>query len=381
MSTIYFITRSFTNVGTSSGGGALARQAQVDVLRACGYNVKVVVPNPDGPTYEENDIVYIGFKRYKKFWSGLEKIGIIGDAFYPWVLAIHKYLRTRVTVADYIMSVTGGSLDTFLVGKKLKESNGCKLILSYHDPINYTTFNGLVVNKQYIFKKDHFEKNMLASADLIFTSSNTFKAALIKKYPFISNRIHNFYFGYNDPQSTDSKTFQYPLNIAYAGSFNVHQSPEILHKVAHNITNYNMLFLGYYQNYEPIKPFINEKEFLGSLDHKTFLKFAKEKIDIGFVSLTNNYLAACFPSKIFEYINLGLPILGALPNSDAMDFINQNGIGKAFHFTEIEAMQDYLKHLTLEELAVQREKVLKLKEQLYFKETLGGMCEQIKNLS
>ena len=64
MSTIYFITRSFTNVGTSSGGGALARQAQVDVLRACGYNVKVVVPNPDGPTYEENDIIYIGFKRY-----------------------------------------------------------------------------------------------------------------------------------------------------------------------------------------------------------------------------------------------------------------------------------------------------------------------------
>ena len=99
------------------------------------------------------------------------------------------------------------------------------------------------------------------------------------------------------------------------------------------------------------------------------------------MSLTNNYLAACFPSKIFEYINLGLPILGALPNSDAMDFINQNGIGKAFHFTEIEAMQDYLKHLTLEELAVQREKVLKLKEHLYFKETLGGMCEQIKNLS
>ncbi len=381
MSTIYFITRSFTNVGTSSGGGALARQAQVDVLKACGYNVKVVVPNPNGPSYEENGIIFIGFKRHKKLWSGLEKIGIIGDAFYPWVLAIHNYLKTSVTKSDYIMSVTGGTIDTFLVGKKLKETTGCKLILSYHDPINYTTFNGLVVNKQYIFRKDHIEKKIMLSADLIFTSSNTFKDALALKYPFISNRIHNFYFGYNDLQKTDSKTFQYPLNIAYAGSFNVHQSPEILHKVADGISNYQMLFLGYYEHYEPIKPFLNDKEFLGALDHKDFLKFAKEKIDIGFVSLTNNYLAACFPSKIFEYINLGLPILGALPNSDAMDFINQNNIGKAFHFTEVAAMRKYLSELTIEELTVQRENVLRLKKQLYFKETLGGMCKQIKNLN
>ena len=63
------------------------------------------------------------------------------------------------------------------------------------------------------------------------------------------------------------------------------------------------------------------------MPHNEFLKFMIENIDIGFVSLANDYLGACVPSKIYEYINLGLPIIGALPNGDGLDIINKNNYG------------------------------------------------------
>ncbi len=380
MSVLYFITRSFPNVGNSSGGGALARQAQVDVLKNCGFNVKVVVPNPGGPTIEKDGILFIGFKRNKKIFSGLERIGLVGDAYYPWVKATQKYLKPKVNSNDYLLCVTGGSADTFMVGSAIKKSNGCKLILSYHDPINYTTFNGLLVDQKWFAKKDYLEKKIIANADAIFTSSNSFKNALINKYPSMANKIHNFYFGYNNKQTIGEKAYNFPLNLAYAGSFNIHQSPEIMHKVAEGLKHIKKRYLGYYENYAPIKEYINDEEFIGALDHKSFLEFAKDKIDIGFVSLTSAYLAACFPSKIFEYINLGLPILGALPESDAMDFINHNKIGKAFHYSDIAGMRSYLQNITIVDLVQQRENILKLKDSLYYTETLGGMCSQIKNL-
>lgn len=377
---LYFITRSFPNVGTSSGGGALARQAQVDVLKDCGYNVKVVVPNPNGSTYEENDIIHIGFKRYKKLYSGLEKLGLTGDAYYPWVKAMVRYLKERITEKDIIMSVTGGSADTFMAGYALKKSVGCKLVLSYHDPINYTTFNNLVVDNHYFFKKDALEKKIINFSDLIFTSSDTFRQALAIKYPAVKNKIHNYYFGYNQKETIGEKKYRFPLTLAYAGSFNKHQSPEIMHRIGENLKDYQLCYLGNYNNYAPLQSLINDKEFKGSLGHQAFLEFAKKNIDIGFVCLTSEYLSACFPSKIFEYINLGLPILGALPDSDARHFINDNGIGKAFHYSDIEGMRSYLMHLKPVDLEKQRDNIIRLKEKLHFTESLKGMCSQIKNL-
>jgi len=48
-------------------------------------------------------------------------------------------------------------------------------------------------------------------------------------------------------------------------------------------------------------------------------------IDVGSVSLFNDYLGACVASKIYEYINLEIPIISALPLDDGKDIINAIG--------------------------------------------------------
>jgi hypothetical protein len=48
---------------------------------------------------------------------------------------------------------------------------------------------------------------------------------------------------------------------------------------------------------------------------------------LGFVSLSDNYFGACIPSKIYEYINIGMPIIGFLPRGEARDIVNDNGYG------------------------------------------------------
>ena len=68
-----------------------------------------------------------------------------------------------------------------------------------------------------------------------------------------------------------------------------------------------------------------------------------ENIDIGFVSLTNDYLGACVPSKIYEYINLALPILAALPNGDGQNIINQNSYGISCKYYDINGLKNALK--------------------------------------
>jgi hypothetical protein len=63
-----------------------------------------------------------------------------------------------------------------------------------------------------------------------------------------------------------------------------------------------------------------------------------DNIDVGFVCLANDYLGACVPSKIYEYINLGLPMIGALPKGDGMDIINNNKYGIACKYYDVEGI-------------------------------------------
>lgn len=110
------------------------------------------------------------------------------------------------------------------------------------------------------------------------------------------------------------------------------------------------------------------------MEHDTFLQFMMQNIDIGFVSLTSEYLGACVPSKIYEYINLGLPMLGALPSGDAMDIINQNNYGLACQYNDIRMLINNLKKLKEKAL------ILKYKENILRERSKWAMGERIKEV-
>ena len=128
------------------------------------------------------------------------------------------------------------------------------------------------------------------------------------------------------------------------------QQPEILSKAVELIDdkkNIHVEYIGNFDKYHPVKMCENGfTKLSGSFSHKAFIKYMLENVDIGFVSLKNDYLGACIPSKIYEYINLGLPIIGALPDGDAKRLIEDNEFGFCTHYSDLDGISKSIDKLS-----------------------------------
>jgi hypothetical protein len=125
------------------------------------------------------------------------------------------------------------------------------------------------------------------------------------------------------------------------------QQPELLYRIFSAFDkpeNLEIYFIGNSENYKPLKGIQHKQvKFINYLPHVEFLEFMMENIDVGFVSLSNDYLGACVPSKIFEYINLEIPMIGALPDGDGKDIINDFGDGVACKYHDIAGLVEATK--------------------------------------
>ena len=223
------------------------------------------------------------------------------------------------------------------------------------------------INDRFHISREKAERKYIENADLIVTSSSAFEKHLAQKYPHLASRIVTNYFGYtrridlgNDLyRSADEK-----LRVAYVGNMESAQKPELLLEIyqhAKRKTDIELFFIGDTSNYAPLqKVDLPNVHILRYMPHEALLTLMLEKIDVGFVSLASPYYGVCFPSKIYEYLNLGLPVLGALPEGDAKTLINERGYGFAYQYDEIERLSQALDRLTNKELYRQiRQRVLR----------------------
>jgi hypothetical protein len=166
--------------------------------------------------------------------------------------------------------------------------------------------------------------------------------SLKAKYPELSLKLVNNYYGYINQAEICEKNNHHNLNIAYGGIFKATQSPQILAEAVSNMQDSfsgELYFIGNYKKYLPILDYVDKYNFSSAMPHSEYVEFMLKNIDVGFVSLANDYFGACVPSKIYEYINLGLPIIGTLPKGDAMDIINENEYGIACKYDDLKGIQ------------------------------------------
>ncbi len=376
---IYYLTRSYAPM--QKGGGPLMRKGAVENLRKIGWDVTVVMPAYENDTIVDSaESITIPLQLWKKRAIIYEMFGLYEDYLDPWVKRSFAYLKDKISSSDILIATAGGELGMIKLGALLKENTGCKLLINLRDPIDYTNVNGLKINKRYHVSREKEEKKYLSMADKIVTSSKTFKKILQDKYPILKAKIANNYFGYVEkvPLEKYSKIPKDTLRIAYVGNMEAAQRPELLleaHRKAKNSAKIEIYFIGEYRNYPPLKH-INESNVIcmDYLPHEDFLEFMLRQIDVGFVSLADDYYAACFPSKIYEYINLGLPILGALPHGDAKEFINHEGYGFATYFRNIDNLAEEMDRW------VDGTKIEKFKTNIMQTRTFWSMESQIKEL-
>lgn len=332
---IYYITRSYPP--EFSGGGAIVREQSVNLLRNKGFTVTVVLFTPNPSLWLDNEDV-IAIKINSKFILGcvaMEHLGLFNDYLSPWIGKAFSLLKNRASKDDLIFASSGGELACIALAVKLKNSLGCKIIANLHDPIDYTTVLGLRKYGKPHILRDKITKKLLSSVDEIVTSSNLYASDLVKNYSLESNIISHWYFGFElDNLLAKEKVFDGSnLTIVYAGNMNDSQQPQLLIESllrSAYFSKINLHFFGSGKNADKIKEYSNIYDnvfFHGQMSQVEVHNFCIEYAHMGFVSLVGEYFRPFVPSKVYDYINLCLPMLGLLPDGDAKNLIEDNSFG------------------------------------------------------
>ena len=273
---VWFFTRSLSPF-QDTGGGQI-RKAQVDGLTAFGWNIVVVMPEYRKKTITVKDnIIMIPMFGKQRILNWMQRIGLLEDYLDYWVNDAYEYMKNRVTKEDIIIATSGGELGMIKLGTLLKIKSDCKLIVNFHDPIAYSLVNNLRLDDSFHVSREKAEEKYIMHSDIIITSSNIHKNSLILKYPEISSRIVNIYFGYIETNNViKNRKVDKKINIAYSGNISKLQSPEILYYAyARNPTNnINLYFIGNAKGYKPIQNILDKNVHIANLmPHKEFMNF------------------------------------------------------------------------------------------------------------
>ena len=332
MGKLYFLAKYISE----NLGGGMIRQKQIDHFR--GQGVEVILVMPDWQASEvvvEDARIKIPIKGNLRFQLLKEYVGFAEDYLDPWTKKAYYYLRQILKPDDIMFASASGELSSLKLASILKAELGIRYIANLHDPLSFSIVNGRKFGTRPHVSREKSERRYLANADLIITCSMTYCNALKNKHPEFSDRIINSYFGFtNKAKLSSKKKHSNKLRIAYGGTYFRNQSPEILADVAAELDEVEIFYIGNHGTYKPLHYFKNRCIFVNTMQNNDYNRFFIENIDVGFVSLSKDFLGACVPSKIYEYINLGLPILGALPEGDAKNIINECGYGIAVDFNK-----------------------------------------------
>lgn len=352
MSKLFFITSTYPDL---SAGGAIIRKSQVELFREANIQTWVIVPN----YYSNKNIVDATSKicqisagsKLNYFNEVLQKAGIIEDAHKVWISNTVNFLVDKVKPCDIVFCVSGGQLETFIIGSQLKAITGCRYIANLHDPIINATAKGKKIRlKSSNFphvNRDRVEKKYLRNVDYIFTCSRDYKEILKDKYPELRNKVQNSYFGYitsYSPSFVKEEKLFMPLRIGYGGNMGKEQSPELLGMVAEKMMNVEAYFFGNISNNHYLKASHKNVTIKEHLKQVEFLEYMYANIDIAFLSLVGDLSTLCIPSKLYEYINLELPMI-AVVGGDAARIVSEYGIGVVCEYSESSVEQAILRFM------------------------------------
>lgn len=338
---IYYVTRTWPHRENSNNCGLL-RHVYADALRELGP-VTVVTPEyecrREKATHEL--LAFPVQKASIKICGKLQKMGIMEDSLDLWVKKCISRLSQLVTKNDLIFAVSGGELACIKIGAILKEKIGCRFAINFRDPIDGEMIHGEMLPGYIGVSRQKAVKHYVSRADAMITSCDTYRQYLCNCYPEKAKYIENHLCGYIEKiPSVEMRRGHTPLRIVYAGATSCIQNTEILYHALKGDSRVQLVFIC--ADFKERKKYMTEPNVfcLPLMPHNEFLHYMQTNADIGFLSLTSAYAGNCLPSKLYEYINLGLPILASLPDGQAKNLIQERGYGIVCNDGDISSLRD-----------------------------------------
>lgn len=340
---LYYITRTYTH--NSSSGGALMREGAVKQFTQYGYQVEVISLSNDSVNILCDDHKVTLFDNGKNSdrvnWTK-QRFGLSEDYLDEWSRNCVSYLLNQVKKCDIVFSTTGGDLASLKVGSIIKEKIGCIYIANFRDPVLHTTVFNERLSPLFHVNRDALLNKYISNTDMIVTSCNSYKECIEQKY---QGKIINNHFGFLDNDNNQGELSLSNkgniLNIVYAGTLNKYQGSADYPKVFSSLKKTNLTV---YSNSNPFKGVYDNINVSNTVPRSELYQRITENHNAGFVSLSHPYFSVCVPSKIYEYINIGLPIFGFLPDGEARDIVNDNNFGyiaKAGNYLELRDKLEY----------------------------------------
>jgi glycosyltransferase involved in cell wall biosynthesis len=395
---IYFISSAFAPLGRTS----VIMSHYARFLAEDGFDVRVITTGErkgfflnwvnDYELYEQiKQVVDIRIIKYPQYALLDEIIGILKiqpTMLMRWVKEVERNANSFIDKDGIILAVYPDIADLY-IGEYLKKKYNLPLIIDLRDLPQSFTSN--VKNEKWF----NLEKNFFKNADFITVATDTIKNNLIERYNYPENRIETVYNGFGDINTLENKTVEVKKKdfvITYAGTMSVNQKPEILTlaykklvekypDAAKNIKIHIYSQKGYYYHLKFKNTIISGVEYKGYLPHSELMNTIKKECDLCFLPLASESLSYALPAKLFEYINLEKPILGALPNGDARKLIEKHDIGRVCHYNDIDGIANMIYEIynNKERFNQMEINVVKAKPEFYLKNQISKIKEVIAN--
>jgi glycosyltransferase involved in cell wall biosynthesis len=243
---------------------------------------------------------------------------------------------------------------TQLIGLKLKKRYpGIRWIADMRDPWTdiyyydefYPTFVSEMIDSAY-------EKNVLKSADKIFTVGKSLKKVFSTKIPAIEEKTEVISNGY-DEEDFSGLTASKPdvFTISYvgtlSGSYPIKGFLEALKSISEKRIRFRLRFTGVVspERKEQIISAAGRSdiEFIPYSDHSAAIRNMLDTTALLLIIPDHHSSGSIITGKLFEYLASGKPVICLGPvDGDAAEILEETGHGKTFFYNNAEGITEYL---------------------------------------
>jgi glycosyltransferase involved in cell wall biosynthesis len=298
-------------------------------------------------------------------WYGINTllyaIGLLPCYFLNWAWSVWKQ-REKIFIEKGVVFAVYPVFSDLILGYFVSRRFKMPLLVDFRDDFSGVMSSGWrsMWGPFYRF----WEKLIVHSADAISVTTESLKKDMLDRYDIEEGRISVVY---NIVPSSgellkpkDSENVgKSRLNIIYAGAMSRIQKPEILLKAYAHLKREEAywkerLSVDFYGPESPYfrlvirKFFSHGCTFGGFLPQKEVARLVGEA-DIGFFSLSDDTYAYATPTKLFDYIEAGVPIVASLPPGASKDIIEKNKIGLVADCEDVIGLAKCLKKMAEDE--------------------------------
>ncbi len=273
-------------------------------------------------------------------WHGLNIIlyalGILPCYYLNWAWRVWRQRTTLFAEPGAVFAVYPVFSD-LIVGYLVSRRYGFPLLVDFRDDFSGVMSRGWRRLLRPVYRL--LEKRIIHAADRISVTTEALREDLLGRYGLAPDKVEVVYNVVPPIADEGSKSQQQqgPLRVIYAGAMSRVQKPEILLKA------YAALLAGDNQwserltvdLYGPESPYFSRKirsllsedcSFGGFVPQAEMAQLV-QAADIGFFSLSEETYAYATPTKLFDYIEAGVPIVASLPDGAARDIVERHKIG------------------------------------------------------